>query len=68
MPTYRFRNLDTGIEYEKYMGVTELDEYKKHNNVKQLITGLNYSTNPETTNKVPDGFRTLLNKFKKDHG
>ena len=38
MPTYRFRNKTTGVEWEKFMKISELDDYKEENNCSTVIS------------------------------
>jgi hypothetical protein len=38
MPTYRFRDKDTGLEFDKFMSISSRDEYLKSNtNYEQVI-------------------------------
>ena len=36
MPTYTFINLESGIEYDETMPMSEYDEYVKNNNVQRV--------------------------------
>ena len=36
MPTYTFMNLESGIEYDETMPMSEYDEYVKNNNVQRV--------------------------------
>ena len=36
MPTYTFMNLESGIEYDETMPMSEYDEYMKNNNVQSI--------------------------------
>ena len=36
MPTYTFLNLESGIEYDETMPMSEYDEYVKNNNVQRV--------------------------------
>ena len=36
MPTYRFQNLKTGIVYEDFMSIAEMEKLKRNKNVKLL--------------------------------
>jgi predicted nucleic acid-binding Zn ribbon protein len=40
MPTYRFRDKDTGLEFDKFMSISSRDDYLKTNpNYEQVIQG-----------------------------
>ncbi len=68
MPTYLFRNKDTGHEHQIFMSISECDKYLKENpNIEQLVFGapmIGYST---VTRKPDSGFRDVLKKAKTSH-
>lgn len=39
MPTYRFKNTETDEEFEIFLKISELDEYKKNNPSHQQLLG-----------------------------
>jgi hypothetical protein len=71
MPTYTFRNKDTGEEFEVTMRMSEYDEYKeKHpnhmrvynsNSAPALVSGVNSQA------KIPSGFKDRMKEIKKNH-
>lgn len=59
MPTYRFRDNDTGEEFEKWMLMDERESFLKDNpNIKQLLTPPNFVH----TDNYGEGWRGKLNK------
>ena len=61
MPTYEFRDKDTGETFEKRMSMLDLDKYKEDNpNLEQY-----HSTYPHVRDKRPDGFKDVLKSIKK---
>ena len=69
MPTYNFRNLDTGEEFEIVMKMSELDEYKENNpNHQQFLTkapSVSYDSASLGVRKTDDNFNSLLKHIKK---
>jgi hypothetical protein len=71
MPTYNFRNNETGEEIELQMRISELDDYKKNNpHMTQFLTGapsLAYNSAGMMTGglKTDDNFNSLLKHIKK---
>jgi len=65
MPTYNFRNIETGEESEIQMRISELDEYKSNNpNLQQFLTkapALGDSVRLGLT-KPDNGFKEVLSK------
>lgn len=66
MPTYNFRNKETGEELEITMRISELDEYKLNNPVmEQYLKSAPRIVGGVGTNlKVDDGFREVISKVK----
>ena len=66
LPTYNFRNTETGEELEITMRISELDEYKLNNPVMQqyLKSAPRIVGGVGTNLKVDDGFREVLSKVK----
>ena len=67
MPTYFFKNNETGEEFSEFLSISELDEYVKSNpNVTQMVTAPAIVSGRGM--KKPDqGFRDLLKTIKKKH-
>lgn len=70
MPTYRFRDLKTGKTFDKFMSMTELDQYLANNKSIEQTVG----DPPAVCDSVrigvtkPDSsFRSLLKHIKKKH-
>ena len=69
MPTYRFRNLKTGIEYEDFMTIAEMEKLKKNKNVELLPpTQMNIvSSVGSVDSKTDSGFKEVLSKVSEAH-
>ena len=68
MPTYNFRNTETGEETEIMMKMSELDEFKANNpNLEQFLTKAPSIGDPHRMGivKTPDSFNSLLKHIKK---
>lgn len=71
MPTYNFRDIETGEVTEVMMRMSELDEYKKNNpHLQQFLTGAPaLSTSGGSTGlKIDNGFNDVLKKIKAGSG
>lgn len=66
MPTYLFKNIETGEEFEKQMSMKELDGYKtEHPELQQIIGS---STIVSGSKLKPDqSFRDVLKEIKSKH-
>lgn len=64
MPTYTFINNDTGDVYEEFMKISDLENYLKTNNVKQVI-GAPLISSGRGMSKPDNGFKDLLKEIKK---
>ena len=71
MPTYRFLNKQTGVEWEEFMGISESEQYLKDNpDVEKLVNGspmIVGSAMGGSKTKPDAGFRDLLKDMKKKH-
>lgn len=69
MPTYNFRNTETGEETEVFMKISELDDFKANNpQLQQFLTkapSLNYDSAAMGVRKTDDNFNSLLKHIKK---
>ena len=68
MPTYNFRNLETGEETEIMMKISELDDFKEKNpQLQQYITKAPSIGDAHRLGvvKTPDSFNSLLKHIKK---
>lgn len=68
MPTYNFRNLETGEEITTMMKMAELDEFKANNpHLQQFLTGAPAIGDAHRMGvvKTPDSFNSLLKHIKK---
>ena len=65
MPTYTFRNTETGEQYDRVMRIAELDQYKIANpHVAQVIEKMP-PVNRNSGDIKPDaGFREVLQRIK----
>lgn len=66
MPTYKFRNNDTGEEFEDFMSISALDVYLSENpNLTQLVNGAPLIHSGRGMGKPDSSFRDLLKHIKK---
>lgn len=65
MPTYRFRNTETGEETEKMMKIAELDTYRADNPQLQTIITAPMICDPVRVGarKMDTGFKEVLQKI-----
>jgi len=69
MPTYAFRNTETGDEWTEFMSNSEREEYlAKSPHIIQLITSINIVAGVAAGRNKPDaGFRDVLKEIKSKH-
>jgi hypothetical protein len=69
MPTYDFLNTETGEEFEKFMSLSEREQYLKDNpKIQQVHLGaMSIVSGVSITGKVPDGFKEVLSKVAENH-
>ena len=69
MPTYTFKDKTTGIEWEKFMRMSEVDDYKKENNCSIVITGVNLASGQgdNIDAKTDAGWKETLAKISEAH-
>ena len=68
MPTYRFKNNDTGEEFEDFMSISALEVFLTENpNVTQLVNGAPMIASGRGMGKPQQVFRDLLKDMKKKH-
>lgn len=72
MPTYLFRDTNTGEIHERLMSIAAREDYLKENphmttiiQAPMLVSGV--STSNAKQNKVPDGFKEVLSKVAEAH-
>ena len=72
MPTYLFRDTNTGEIHERLMSMTAREDYLKENphmvtiiQAPMIVSGV--STSNSKQNKVPDGFKEVLSKVAEAH-
>ena len=66
MPTYSFRNKETGEIFDKIMRIADRDDYLKQNpNLESVITGAPAFTGDHITavKKYDSGFKEVLQKI-----
>lgn len=66
MPTYNFRNKETGEEFEKFMGISAREEYLKENpHIETMIAGAPMICDPVRVGvrKKDSGFKEVLQKI-----
>ena len=69
MPTYQFKNKTTGVEWEKFMRMSEVDDYKKENDCSIVITGVNIASGQgdNIDAKTDAGWKETLAKISEAH-
>lgn len=69
MPNYTFIDNKTGEEIEKFMSISERDEFIKNNPqlTQKLTTPAIGDPVRQGITKTPDGFQQLLNNARKKH-
>jgi hypothetical protein len=69
MPTYTFKNNTTGVEWEKFMRMSEVDDYKKENDCSIIITGVNIASGQgdNIDAKTDAGWKETLSKISEAH-
>ncbi len=68
MPTYSFRNINTGEVFDKFMSMGAKDGYLSDNPDLESIMGAPSLVYSPTGKKPDDGFRDLLRKVKSGSG
>lgn len=66
MPTYNFRNKDTGEEFEKFMSISAREEFLKQNpSIETMISGAPMVADPVRVGarKRDSGFKEVLQKI-----
>jgi hypothetical protein len=66
MPTYNFRDKDTGIEFEKFMSISTRELFLKENpNIESVITSAPMVVDPVRVGvrKRDSGFKEVLQKI-----
>ena len=70
MPTYEFKNTETGEEFEAIMKISEREEFLKTNpHIQPMVSApmLVTSVTGMGTHRVPDGFKEVLSKVAEAH-
>jgi hypothetical protein len=66
MPTYKFKNNETGEEFEDFMTISQLDVYLEENkHITQLVHGAPLIHSGRGLQKPDASFRDLLKHIKK---
>ena len=68
MPTYEFVDLNTGEPFEKFMKMSERDEFLKENpHVQPMISAVTIIGGTGSYQKVPEGFKEVLANVGETH-
>lgn len=67
MPTYSFRNVDTQEVFDKFMKMSEKDQYLTDNPQLESIISAPAMIDQTSTMKPDNGFRDLLRDMRKKH-
>ena len=69
MPTYRFKNLKTGVEYEDFMSIAEMEKLKKNPKIELLPpTTVNIvSSVGSLDGKTDNGWKEVMSKAAEAH-
>ena len=69
MPTYQFKNKTTGVEWDKFMKIAELDDYVKDNDCTiQVSAPQIIGTTGDVLSKTTDAFKDRMKDIKKTAG
>ncbi len=66
MPTYKFKDNNTGKEWEEFMGISAADDYLAENpHIERLPNGFPAFTMKGTGDRIkpPEGFKEVLSKI-----
>lgn len=66
MPTYRFKDKETGIEHEKFMSISSREQYLKDNpHLESVINGAPMLVDPVRAGvrRSDSGFKEVLHKI-----
>ncbi len=69
MPTYRFKNLKTGVEYEDFMSIAEMEKLKRNPKIELLPpTTVNIvSSVGSLDGKTDSGWKEVMSKAAEAH-
>ena len=68
MPTYRFKNNDTGEEFEQFMSMSARAQYlQEFSNITTMPVLMNLVHERGTNIPIDDGFREVLSKIKQTY-
>ena len=67
MPTYSFRNKQTGEVFDKFMSLSARDQYLQENPDLESVFGAPALIDQTSTKKPDQGFRDVLREIKKKH-
>ena len=69
MPTYKFKNLVTGVVYEDFMSIKDMEKFKDNPNIElQLPDTLNIiSSTGSLDSKTDSGWKDTLSKISEAH-
>jgi hypothetical protein len=68
MPTYDFLNTETGEVEERFMSLSQREQFLKDNpHMQQMIGATATVSGVSITGKVPDGFKEVLAKVSENH-
>ena len=70
MPTYKFKNLKTGVVYEDFMSIKEMEKLRTNPNIElQMPDTLNIisQTGDNIDAKTDDGWKETLSKISEAH-
>jgi len=62
MPTYRLEDTETGEQHDVFMSYGEMQEYKKTNNLKQVIQAPSIVSGARVSTGKLGGFKEVLQK------
>jgi hypothetical protein len=68
MPTYDFLNTETGEVEERFMSLSQREQFLKDNpHIQQMIGATATVSGVSITGKIPDGFKEVLAKVSENH-
>lgn len=68
MPTYTYRNTETGEVFDRFLKISEHEQYKKDNpHLETILHPYNIVSGVSVTNKESDGFKEVMSKVAENH-
>lgn len=68
MPTYNFIDTETGVQWEEFMSISEMEKMlREYPEIRQEHYALNIVTGVDGARRIDNGFRDILKTIKKNN-